>query len=240
MNQERSVLIIEDEEIVRRGLQDLFAHYGFKVESAGDGKEGLEKALARRYSMIILDIMLPTMDGFAVCNEIRKVTREQPIVMLTAKDDEEAIIAGLTLGADDYILKPFSIRELMLRVEAIMRRSHSAESIMRELIVGGVLTVDTKNLVGRWLNRPGEAPLEFTRKEVEILRYLDAHPDRPVSREELLSNVWDYERASEIETRTVDIHIAKIRKKIERNPKTPELLITFRGEGYRLVANPNE
>lgn len=225
----RRILIIEDETAILTGLVDLFVFHGYDVESSSDGKEGLKKALTGRYDLIILDVMLPSMDGFTVCNEIRRNDKATPIVMLTAKTAEEDLVNGLSLGADDYVAKPFSIRALVLKVEAILRRTLGDAQSERYLHLGTSLVIDTMNLV----SVRGVAT-EFTRREVEILRYLLKNSDRPVHRAELLDEIWGYAKASEIETRTVDIHIAKLRKKIEPAGKEPMFLVTLRGEGYKL------
>lgn len=226
------LLIIEDEPAILTGLIDLFVYHGYDVDAAQDGRLGLEKALRETYDLIILDIMLPTLDGFAICDAIRKHSREQPLIILTAKTSDEDIITGLTLGADDYVAKPFSVRELVLRVEAVLRRSPRRMHAEAQLWIGAHLQIDTRNLVGI----QGEKPILFTRREIEILQYLKQHQDRPVSREELLVEVWGYAKASRFETRTVDIHMAKLRRKIEPDPKTPTVLLTVRGEGYKLSA----
>ncbi len=234
MQRKSRLLLIEDEPAILTGLLDLFVYHGYDVDTAQDGRLGLEKALLGNYDLIILDIMLPTLDGFAVCDAIRQHSREQPLIILTAKTTDEDIITGLTLGADDYVAKPFSVRELVLRVEAVLRRSAKRRYDEAQLGIGAYLQIDTRNLVG---TQQGSAePILFTRREVEILQYLKQHHDRPVSREELLVEVWGYAKASRFETRTVDIHMAKLRRKIEPNPKTPTVLITVRGEGYRLLA----
>ena len=231
----RRLLIIEDEKAILDGLADLFTFHGYQVETANDGKLGLDKARNAQYDLIILDVMLPSMDGFAVCNEIRAKDRTTPIVMLTAKTAEEDMITGLSLGADDYVAKPFSIRALVLRVEAILRRTLGDATSERYLRLGDTLFIDTANLISVAKDlSPTDANIEFTRREVEILRYLIKHNDRPVHRAELLEEIWGYKKASEIETRTVDIHIAKLRKKIEKDAKNPTFLITVRGEGYKL------
>jgi len=174
--------------------------------------------------------MLPGMDGYAICEKIRAVDRDQPIIMLTAKSSDEEIIAGLKLGADDYVSKPFSIQQLVLRIEAVLRRSQIVQEQSRMLSIGSI-EVDTVNLSA--IN--GSDEITFTKREIEVLSYLANNSDRPVPREELLSKVWGYARDLGIETRTVDIHIAKIRRKIEVDPKQPAFLITVRGAGYRLV-----
>ena len=223
------LLIIEDEQAILQGLVDVFVFHGFEVDSAADGKEGLEKALTGEYALILLDIMLPTLDGYTICNKIREQDRNQPIIMLTAKASEQDIIMGLTLGADDYIAKPFSVRELVLRVNAVLKRNHQQEHGISILQVGE-MQIDTANLIQ--IN--SEHPHSFSRRELDILSFLQTNSERPVSREELLEQVWGYKQADAIETRTVDIHIAKLRRKIETDPKQPERLVTVRGEGYRL------
>ena len=236
MHNKLTLLIIEDEVAIRSGLTDLFVYHGYAVDAVADGREGLDKALAGAYDLIILDIMLPTLDGFAICNALRQHSREQPIIILTAKTTDEDIITGLTLGADDYVGKPFSVRQLVLRVEAVLRRSVKLRQYEAQLQIGPQLQIDTKNLVGTQVNRP--EPILFTRRELEILQYLKQHHDRPVTREELLAEVWGYAHTSHLETRTVDIHMAKLRRKIEANPKEPQLLVTVRGEGYKLMVAP--
>ena len=230
------LLIIEDETAILTGLTDLFVYHGYDVDTAQDGGIGLEKALSGVYDLILLDIMLPTLDGFAVCNTIRQHSREQPLIVLTAKTTDEDIITGLTLGADDYIGKPFSVRELVLRVQAVLRRSSKVQQQEAQLWLGEHLQIDTRNLVST--RAPSPEPILFTRREIAMLQYLKQHHDRPVSREELLVEVWGYARSSHLETRTVDIHIAKLRRKIEPDPAAPTLLVTIRGEGYKLMAPP--
>lgn len=230
MNRQIRVLVVEDEEPIRTGLIDVLVFHGYDVDYAATGPEGLEKALSGRFELILLDIMLPGMDGYAICDRIRAVDRDQPIIMLTAKSSDEEIIQGLKLGADDYVAKPFSIQQLVLRIEAVLRRSQVGQGQARMLSIGDV-EIDTENLSGR----NGTDEIAFTKREIEVLSYLAQNDTRPVSREELLSKVWGYARGLEIETRTVDIHIAKLRRKIESNPKQPARLVTVRGAGYRLV-----
>lgn len=226
----RRILIVEDEEAIRKGLTDVLLYHGYKVQVAVDGAEAITKYTEEKPDLILLDVMLPKKDGYTVCNEIRSQDREQPIILLTAKTSDEDIITGLTLGADDYVGKPFSIRELMLRIEAVLRRSKKTIQEERQHSLGD-MTIDRSNLVGK----RGTETIEFTRREIEIIDYLKLHSDRPVSRDELLSEVWGYKRSSSIETRTVDIHIAKLRKKLEQDAKDPKRLVTIRGEGYKLI-----
>lgn len=226
-----SILVVEDEEAIRSGLIDVFVFHGYDVDSADNGPEGLEKALTGKFDLILLDIMLPGMDGYEICNAIRAKDRDQPIIMLTAKTSDEEIIQGLKLGADDYVAKPFSIQQLVLRIEAVLRRSRIGIEQARTISLSNNVQIDTENLTGQ----NGAEALTFTKREIEILSYLAANSTRPVPREELLTKVWGYARNLEIETRTVDIHIAKLRRKIETNPKEPAGLITVRGAGYRLL-----
>jgi two-component system response regulator RegX3 len=230
MNTRISILIVEDEEAIRTGLMDVLVFHGYEVDSAATGPEGLEKALTGKFDLILLDIMLPGMDGYEICDRIRTRDRNQPIIMLTAKTSDEEIIQGLKLGADDYVSKPFSIQQLVLRIEAVLRRSRVGQEMARTIRIGDV-EIDTENLSGS----NGDDEISFTKREIEVLSYLAKNSDRPVSREELLSKVWGYARGLGLETRTVDIHIAKLRRKIEADNKEPERLITVRGAGYRLV-----
>ena len=233
MNRKRRLLIVEDEEAIRTGLIDVFVYHGFEVEAVADGRDALDRALVGGFDLILLDVMLPSMNGFDICDAIRKTDREQPIILLTAKVGDDDIINGLKLGADDYIGKPFSIQELVLRVEAVLRRTRGAKTVARHIDLGSGMVVDTENLRGR----DGVDELVFTRREIEILQYLHAHRDRPVQRDELLTEVWGYRKNMNIETRTVDIHIAKLRRKIEVDSKNPKRLVTVRGAGYRLEAD---
>jgi DNA-binding response OmpR family regulator len=226
----QQILIVEDEMAIRIGLTDALVYHGYRVTAVADGETGLEKALTGTFDLVLLDVMLPGIDGFRICDEIRKVDRSQPIIMLTAKTTDDDIITGLTLGADDYVAKPFSVAELVLRIQAVLRRASGEPRETRVSLAGGA-ELDLVNLSG---SLQGEA-VAFTRREAEILEYLCRHAERPVSRDELLNKVWGYDRHAGIETRTVDIHIAKLRRKIEPDPKEPQALVTVRGAGYKLL-----
>lgn len=228
-----SILIIEDEDSIRNGLCDVFVFNGYEVDAVGNGQVGLQKALHGHYHLILLDLMLPGLDGMTICDEIRKVDRSQPIVMLTAKGDEDDIIAGLKQGADDYIAKPFSVRELVARVEAVLRRSQKLRAD-REKVEWNNFAIDPHNLTLTIEDKT----YELTGREIDILRYLIQCADRPVSRQELLKEVWGYHNPH-METRTVDIHIAKLRKKIEADPQKPHYILTVRGRGYRIGTQGN-
>ncbi len=233
MTRKARILVIEDEPAIRTGLVDVLVFHGFEADCAEEGREGLDKVQRGGFDLILLDVMLPGMDGYEICNRIRAGDRDQPIIMLTAKSSDEDIIQGLSLGADDYVAKPFSIAQLVLRIKAVLRRSRLGVEMDSHIRLGDDIEVDGLNLSGR----RGGAVLCFTRREVEILQYLRAHSERPVSREELLHRIWGYARSMDIETRTVDIHIAKLRRKIEPDPANPRHLITVRGAGYRLLCD---
>lgn len=224
------ILVVEDEVAIREGLIDVLVYHGYTVDSADNGMDGLKKALSGKYHLVLLDVMLPGMDGFEICDRVREEDREQPIIMLTARDSDADIIQGLRSGADDYVAKPFSVQQLVLRIQAVLRRSRVGAEQARQVVLGNMV-IDTENLSGDG----SSGPVQFTRREMEVIAYLAEHHDRPVSREELLVKVWGYGRNLDIETRTVDIHIAKIRRKIEAVPAEPENLVTVRGAGYRLV-----
>lgn len=230
MSRQIRILVVEDEEAIRAGLIDVLVFHGYDVDSAATGPDGLEKALTGKFDLVLLDIMLPGIDGYEICDRIRTEDRHQAVIMLTAKTSDEEIVQGLKLGADDYVPKPFSIQQLVLRIEAVLRRSQVGAEMARTLLIGEI-EIDTDNFCGV---KDGNE-IAFTKREIEVLSYLAQNSDRPVSREELLAKVWGYARNLDIETRTVDIHIAKLRRKIEADSKAPELLITVRGAGYRLV-----
>lgn len=224
------LLIVEDELSIRAGLRDLFIYHGFDVTDVEDGEAGLQKANTENFDLMILDIMLPMMDGFTVCESLRKTNKSLPIIMLTAKTSIEDIINGLSLGADDYMSKPFSVQELLLRVQAVLKRTQPMSST--KIVLGGQLIIDPAELTGQ---RNGEAVIPFTKREVELLQYLADEDFRTKTREDILHKVWGYKEGPEYDTRTVDIHIAKLRKKVELDPKNPRFITTVRGRGYKLV-----
>lgn len=231
MNKKLKILIVEDEAAIRNGLIDVLLYHGYDIDAAEDGTSGLEKACSGNYDLILLDVMLPGINGFDICNQIRNQDKEQAIIMLTAKSNDEDIIEGLTLGADDYVTKPFSVAQLVLRIQAVLRRSRSITEESSYIQLGNGLSIDTLNLSAQ----RGNDTITFTRREMDMIQYLHHCRERPVSREELLNKVWGYSQTADLETRTVDIHIAKLRRKIESNPATPIYLVTVRGAGYRLV-----
>ncbi len=224
-----SILVVDDEQPIRQGLLDVLVFHGFGATGAATGEDGLVAVAARRPDLVVLDVMMPGLDGIEVCRRLRATHADLPILMLTAKGAEDDVVAGFNAGADDYVCKPFSLRELMVRVEALLRRSgRSPQSPPVDL---GGLWLDPGNL----RLREGEDTTVVTRRECDILLHLHRHRDRIVSRRELLAEVWGYPDP-DLETRTVDIHLQRLRKKLEAlSPRRGKALIeTVRGAGYRL------
>ena len=221
------ILVVEDDAALLRGLLDVLVYNGYEVKGVEDGGQALDMGLKDVFDLILLDVMLPTLDGFAICREIRKQKPSQGIIMITAKGSEDDIVTGFNAGADDYISKPFSLREVMVRVEAVLRRT-GKNLVDMEIRYQGIF-FDGKNLIAEYQNQTSE----LTRKEMDIIAYLHRHRDRIVSKKELLTEVWHYADA-DIETRTVDIHMLKLRKKIASLIGNRPFVNTIRGEGYRL------
>ena len=221
------ILVVEDDTALLRGLLDVLVYNGYAVKGVEDGGRGLDAGLKGAFDLILLDVMLPTIDGFSICKEVRKKKPGQGIIIITAKGSEDDVVSGFNAGADDYISKPFSLREVMVRVEAVLRRTGKnpgdVEIRFRDIFFDG------KNLIAEYQNQT----LELTRKEMDIIAYLHRHRDRIVSKKELLTEVWHYADA-DIETRTVDIHMLKLRKKIAGLIGDTPFVNTIRGEGYRL------
>ena len=222
------ILIIEDEESMVEGLRFNLEARDYLVIAALDGEAGLIKAEEEQPDLVILDLMLPRLNGYEVCKRLKETHPELPIVMLTAKSQEADIVTGLDLGADDYITKPFSVLELLARINALLRRSR-ADPTITEIVRIGDLEINFKKY--RALKQ-GKA-LELSPREFEILQYLLERKGEVVSREDLLNQVWGYE--SFPYTRTIDAHIAALRKKIEETPDKPVLIITIHGKGYKFL-----
>ncbi|WP_243291236.1 response regulator transcription factor [Bacillus sp. FJAT-47783] len=232
----KKVLVVDDEQSIVTLLQYNLEQAGFEVVTASDGEEGYNKALEENPDIIILDLMLPSMDGIEVCKQLRQQKVQIPILMLTAKDDEFDKVLGLELGADDYLTKPFSPREVVARVKAILRRVTTTVKQQERPEVE-----DNKNkiTIGQLIIMPehyeayfaGER-LDLTPKEFELLVYLGKHKGRVLTRDQLLSAVWNYDFAGD--TRIVDVHISHLREKVERNTKKPIYIKTIRGLGYKL------
>jgi DNA-binding response OmpR family regulator len=225
----KTILIVDDEPNIVLGLRDALEFEGFRVISAGRGQEGVALARSEAPDAIVLDLMLPDMNGYAVCQELRRTSPRVPIVMLTARSQETDKIRGLDAGADDYVTKPFSVNELIARVRAIFRRTTLGPASVQETLEIGQASV---NLTSQTVVANGsEQPLSFY--EVELLRVLAERIGQPVSRDEILSRVWGLEASST--NRTVDNFIVKLRKKIEKSPEKPQHILTVYGLGYKLV-----
>lgn len=222
------ILVVDDEESIQELLRYNLEKEGHKVLAARDGFDALERVQKDRPDLVVLDVMLPQMDGMEVCRRIRLNSefRELPVIMLTAKGEEIDKVLGLELGADDYMTKPFSPRELVARIKARLRRVKSADETL-EQIIHGDLRID----LNRFQVYINAQEVELTPKEFELLRVLAAKPGRVYSREELLEKIWGYEYAGD--TRTVDVHVRHVRQKIEKDASNPEYIETLRGIGYR-------
>lgn len=219
------ILIVEDETPLREGLMDLLNAAGHESEAAADGPGGLDLATREAFDLLILDLMLPGMDGLEVCRLVRQARPDLPILMLTARGSEDDKVVGFAAGADDYVAKPFGVRELLARVEAFARRARSTPATA-EVVESAGCRFD----LGRHeASRDGHTE-QLTPREVRILRWLYRHRNRAVSRSELLEEVWGVN--ADMQTRTVDMTIAKLRQKIERDPANPEIVVTVTGVGY--------
>ncbi|WP_078545149.1 response regulator transcription factor [Litchfieldia alkalitelluris] len=230
----KKVLVVDDEQSIVTLLQYNLKQAGFEVITAMDGEMGLELAIIEQPDLILLDLMLPKMDGLEVCKELRQRRVSTPIFMLTAKDDEFDKVLGLELGADDYLAKPFSPREVVARVKAILRRvvysnesQEDNQNIAEKLTIGGLAILPEQ--YEAYFN---DEQLELTPKEFELLLYLAKHKGRVLTRDQLLSAVWNYDFAGD--TRIVDVHISHLREKIELDTKKPTYIKTIRGLGYKL------
>jgi DNA-binding response OmpR family regulator len=221
------ILIIEDERPMRTALEDTLSAEGYRVLSAADGAAGLDQALAEKPDLILLDVMMPNLDGFAVCAELRRLNVTTPVLMLTAKGQVGDRVNGLDAGADDYLVKPFSMDELLARIRALLRRTTKAGRGIGRLQLG-----DVRIDLVRQSAVKGRQPVHLTAKEFAMLRLLAEADGEPVSRERFLDAVWGY--AAFPTTRTVDNHIASLRAKLEPEPGKPRFLKTVHGVGYRL------
>ena len=221
------ILIIEDELPMRTALQDVLEAEGYRTLSAADGVSGMQRACEQKPDLILLDIMLPKLDGYTLCAELRRLSNPVPILMITAKGQVEDRVTGLDAGADDYLVKPFSTEELLARVRALLRRVQRQGAAPRALKLGEV-EIDLL----RQTAKRGKKALHLTAKEFAMLRLLGENPGEPISRERFLDVVWGY--ASFPTTRTVDNHIASLRSKIEPDPEEPRWIKTVHGVGYKL------
>jgi DNA-binding response OmpR family regulator len=233
MERRSTVLLVDDEESVQKLLTYPLEREGYAVVQARDGEEALERYRETTVDLVVLDLMLPRLDGLAVCRRLREERSAVPIIMLTARGDEGDKVLGLELGADDYITKPFSIREFMSRVRALLRRAQLSPAGARvEVIEVDDLRIDTRR---RTVEARGEA-VQLTYLEFELLRMLASNPGRVFTRKELLDELWggsDFR-----DPRTIDVHVRHLREKVERDAAEPELIFTVRGAGYRFRDTP--
>ncbi|XWN35802.1 MAG: response regulator transcription factor [Balneola sp.] len=227
------ILIVEDEPSLIFTLQDTLEGEGFTVFVSEDGESAVEMVKEHNPDLMILDIMLPGKSGYDICKDVRELKYTFPIIMLTAKDQETDKVKGLELGADDYLTKPFGVKELLARIKARLRRAGTYSNTGEvDILQLGEVKLD---LAESEAVHPGNKTIELTAREVELIRYLLSHANNPVSRDELLEKVWRYEYSTN--TRTVDVHISKLRAKIEVHPDDPRYLITLHGVGYMLKSN---
>jgi len=222
------ILVVEDEPNMVQGLRDNFEFEGYEVITASDGVEGLQKALDESPDLVVLDVMMPRMSGLEVCKQIRAKRASLPIIMLTARGQEVDKVVGLELGADDYVTKPFSIRELLARVKAILRRA-AATPKDRDQHSFGDIEVDLRRCR---VVKSGKL-LDVSSKEFELLKYFISHSGETLSRDRLLEDVWGYDNFPT--TRTVDTHLVRLRQKLEPDPEQPQYFLTVHGTGYRFV-----
>jgi len=224
-----TILIIEDNASLLRGLKDNFESQGYRVKTASDGETGLDEALRAKPDLIVLDLMLPKVNGYEICRQLRHEKFEMPIIMLTAKSEEADLLLGLHIGADDYVTKPFRIKELLARAEALLRRSRmSAPEVFRF----GDCELDS---AARRLVRGGEA-IKLSPKEFELLHYFLCKAGRALSRDQILNDVWGYDCL--VTPRSIDRFVTGLRQKIERDPQHPRFIETVREFGYKFVSEP--
>ncbi len=221
------ILIVEDEPNMRMGLKDNLEFEGYHVDVASDGEEGLKNILSNNYNLVLLDVMMPKLSGFDVCKRVREKNNKTPIILLTAKGEEIDKVVGLEIGADDYVTKPFSLRELLARVKAVLRRSSKDEQLIQVVRIGRI-EVDFSSYNA--LEEGSEVSLSH--KEFELLKYLYNHKNMTVSRDDLLKYVWEDIYTT---SRTIDNFIVKLRQKIETDPNNPKIILTVHGIGYKLI-----
>ena len=225
------ILTIEDDPAIRRGIVDALRFAGYRALEAARGDTGLEMALAREFDLLLLDLVLPGRDGLEILREVRRLRPTLPVIILTARGEEADRVQGLNDGADDYVVKPFSVKELLARVEAVLRRTPERPSQLgRVAIPGGRI-----DLARREVQFDDGRRAELSEREIELVRYLASNCGRAVAREELLANVWRISPKG-VTTRTIDMHIARLREKLRDDPTNPAVLLTVRGKGYMFAA----
>jgi DNA-binding response OmpR family regulator len=226
----RCILIVEDDDAIRQGVVDALRLARYETAEAAAGRRGLQLALTSEWDVLLLDLILPELDGFEILKEVRAARPTAPIIILTARGDEDDRVRGLRLGADDYVVKPFGVRELLARVEAVLRRSPERPTdIQRVSLPDGVADLERAEV-----RLSDGRRYDLSEREAELLAYLARNRGRAISRDELLSHVWRVDSHG-IETRTIDMHIARLREKLGDNATHPRVIMTVRGKGYRLA-----
>lgn len=227
----KRIAVVEDDKSIRRGLVDALTFAGYDVIEAADGKEGMRVAVRVGYDMLLLDLVLPGASGMEILAAVRTSRPTVPVIVLTAKGDEIDRVKGLTLGADDYVVKPFSVKELLARIEAVLRRSpERGTDLKRVTFAGGTADLDRREI--KFTN--GKT-CELSEREADILRYVAGNAGRAISRTELLTRVWRID-PEHMETRTIDMHIARLREKLKDDPSDPKIIMTVHGKGYMFAA----
>jgi len=229
---QQMILTIEDDPAIRRGICDALGYAGYRVLESGDGHDGLEMAVRHDYDLLLLDLVLPGKDGLEILREVRKTRPTQPVIILSARGEEDDRVEGLKLGADDYVVKPFSVKELLARVEAVLRRSPERPTDLDEVRFPGGLADFARREVQF---KDGER-VELSEREIELLRYLVKNGGRAIARDELLANVWRISPQG-VSTRTIDMHVARLREKLRDDPTDPQVLLTVRGKGYMFATD---
>jgi DNA-binding response OmpR family regulator len=225
------ILVIEDDRAIRQAIVDALEISGYAVREAARGETGLEMALRENYDLLLLDLVLPGRDGLVILEELRRVRPTTPVIILTARGAEQDRLRGFRLGADDYVVKPFSVKELLARVEAVLRRApERALEVSRVSFAGGLADLERSEI-----RFDDGKRIELCERERDVLHYLAANPGRAISREELLQRIWQVDPRG-LETRTVDMHIARLREKLRDSPSAPRVIATVRGKGYKLGA----
>jgi DNA-binding response OmpR family regulator len=228
----KTVLVVEDDAAIRRGLVDALQFAGFQVLACGDGEEGLATALSAQLDLAVLDVMLPRRSGFSILTEIRRARPALPVILVTARGAEADRVRGLQDGADDYVVKPFSSKELLARVHAVLRRSAERPSdVGRVSVAGRAIDFDRREV-----ERPDRTRVQLSEKECELLRYLVANRGRAIARTELLERVWGLPPGGDAGTRAIDMHVVNLRDKLADASDRPVVVLTVRGKGYMLAA----
>jgi DNA-binding response OmpR family regulator len=223
----QTILTVEDDQSIRRGIVDSLRYAGYEVVEAGDGETGMQKALSQDYDLLLLDLVLPGKSGMEILSAVREIRPTQPVIILTARGEESDRVEGLKRGADDYVVKPFSVKELMARVEAVLRRSPERPTDVDVI----EFPSGRADFARRELQYDDGERVELSQREIELLRYLVNNRGRAIARDELLANVWRISPPG-VSTRTIDMHVARLREKLRDNSGDAQILLTVRGKGY--------